>query len=348
MNGPLKRLILGMAMLPLLAGGPALASSADQGSREVVQAPRATLADKLLPSWMTQKAEAPAEAPVQYAQVADPRVRQLEEQVRNLTGKIEELNFQILQMQEQMRKVQEDNEFRFEELEKSKRSDAGGRQDRAVASAARGSNVEASGDASSTASISTPAPSDKSARADSTAIGPQSTSMEQGVPPRSLGTIRFDANGNAIGGTIEAPVAVPKGGNNIAALPQTDDPRELYQLAYQYVLSGDYRAAETAFREHVSRFPSDPMTADARFWLGESLYAQERYPEAATVFIDTQRDFPDSKRGAENLLKLGMTLSKMKDHDVACATFAQVPTRYPNAPPAVLERVTDERTRNRC
>ncbi|KXF76225.1 hypothetical protein ATN84_15130 [Paramesorhizobium deserti] len=347
-----------MAVLPLLVGGPVLAASADQGGRQPVQASRATLADKLLPAWMTQKSDAEAPAArdqVQLAQVADPRVRQLEEQIRDLTGKVEELNFQILQMQEQMRKVQEDNEFRFEELEKSKRSDAGGRQDRAVASASRGSNVEASGDAS-IASISTPAQSGTSARADSTAIEPQSTPKEQGVPPRTLGTIRFDANGNAIGGTIEAPAAsdgdapsmVPKGGNDVAALPQTDDPRELYQLAYQYILAGDYRAAETAFREHISRFPSDPMTSDARFWLGESLYAQERYPEAATVFIDTQRDFPQSKRGAENLLKLGMTMSKMKDHDVACATFAQVPTRYPNAPPAVLERVTDERTKNRC
>jgi len=322
-----------------------------------VQASRATLADKLLPSWMTQKSDAEAPvAQVQYAQAADPRVSKLEEQVRDLTGKIEELNFQILQMQEQMRKVQEDNEFRFEELEKNKRSDAGGRQDRAVASTSRGSKVEASGDASSTASISTPAASGKTARADSTAIEPQGGSKERGIPPRSLGTIKFDPNGNVIGETMDTPAApnsgngslVPKGGNDIASLPETDNPQELYQLAYQYILSGDYRAAETAFREHINRFPTDPMTADARFWLGESLYAQERYPEAASVFIDTQRDFPQSKRGAENMLKLGMTLSKMKDHDVACATLAQVPTRYPNAPPAVLERVTDERSKNHC
>lgn len=60
-----------------------------------------------------------------FAQANDQRVIQLQEQVRNLTGKLEELNFQILQMQEQMRKIQEDNEFRFEELEKKKKADAG-------------------------------------------------------------------------------------------------------------------------------------------------------------------------------------------------------------------------------
>ncbi|RCS23716.1 tol-pal system protein YbgF [Phyllobacterium salinisoli] len=371
MNGPLKQLMMCVAMLPLLAGGPAIAAGGDlrgdlgvdRGVGQPVQARRATLADELLPSWIMRKADTNAPAAydrVQLAQAADPRVSQLEEQIRNLTGKIEELNFQILQMQEQMRKVQEDNEFRFEELEKSKRSDAGGRQDRATASAAHGAapragrdrdKVGASKDASSTASVSGNAGS-----ADSTAIEPQTGSKtEQGVPPHPLGTIRFDANGNVIGETMDAPAAstgalpiVPQGGNAIASLPETDNPQELYQLAYQYILAGDYRAAETAFREHINRFPNDPSTADARFWLGESLYGQERYPEAATVFIDTQRDFPQSKRGAENLLKLGMTLARMKDHDVACATFAQVPTRYPSASPAVLERVTDERTKNRC
>jgi TolA-binding protein len=63
------------------------------------------------------------------AQAGDPlfRIGQLEEQVRNLNGRIEELGFQLLQMQEQMRQMQEDNEFRFQELEKTgaQRSDAG-------------------------------------------------------------------------------------------------------------------------------------------------------------------------------------------------------------------------------
>src|SRR6185436_15692021 len=58
-------------------------------------------------------------APVVMAQASDPRVTQLEEEIRRLSGTIEELNFQVLQMQEQMRKMQEDTDFRFQELEKS-------------------------------------------------------------------------------------------------------------------------------------------------------------------------------------------------------------------------------------
>ncbi len=50
---------------------------------------------------------------------AEMRVQQLEEQLRQLNGRIEEMSFQILQMQESLRKTQEDNEFRFQDLEKS-------------------------------------------------------------------------------------------------------------------------------------------------------------------------------------------------------------------------------------
>ena len=53
------------------------------------------------------------------------RNQQLQEEIRQLNGRIEEMSYQLLQMQEQLRKTQEDNEFRFQELEKKKRSDLG-------------------------------------------------------------------------------------------------------------------------------------------------------------------------------------------------------------------------------
>lgn len=60
-----------------------------------------------------------SEAPILLAQELDPatRVMQLEEQIRQLTGRIEDLGFQMLQMQEQLRQMQQDNEFRFQDLE---------------------------------------------------------------------------------------------------------------------------------------------------------------------------------------------------------------------------------------
>ncbi|MDR6433997.1 tol-pal system protein YbgF [Brucella pseudogrignonensis] len=282
-----------------------------------------------------------------------------------LGNRAEAMNFQVLELQDQMQKMQEDNERRFQKLEGG-RADAGNAPDETSLADATpagnpddgvSGNTAQGGDFGSDTQLAT----NDTSGADSVAIGsgaaPQS-GPQRGEPPRSLGSIRFDNNGNVIGETIdvqprpiEQGAALPVGqaaGQAVASLPTDDNPNSLYQAAYQYVMSGDYKAAETGFREHIKRYPADPTTAEARYWLGESLYGQARYPEAATVFIDTQRDYPDSKRAAENMFKLGMTLEKMDNHDVACATFKQIPERYPKAAPAVLKRVSDERTRIKC
>lgn len=335
MNKRLKRMVLAMTVLPFLATGSSHAAGLDGGYFK--RAPKADIVS--------------SDAPVLMAQAGDPRVSQLEEQIRQLTGKIEELNFQLLQMQEQMRKVQEDNEFRFQELEKGKRSDAGGKNDRTVASAA---HTRTAGEASTDASTATSGHSGSIISPDATdsaAIDQQidsSSSAQLGDAPRDLGHIEFDANGNVIGGTKNDDPAMLADNTTVAALPQTDDPKALYSQAYQLFLAGDYKGAEVAFRSHVDRFPDDAADPDARYWLGESLYGQARYQEAASVFLDNHKQFPDSKKSPENLLKLGMTLAKMRDHEVACATFASVTSRYPNISAAVKERVKNERAANKC
>lgn len=297
---------------------------------------------------------------IAFAQANDQRVIQLQEQVRNLTGKLEEMNFQILQMQEQMRKIQEDNEFRFEELEKKKKADAGSDAsiNTAAADSAAVGSADQTGDKEPRRTAAVDAGNDNVAQdntdlqpaqdatadnsADSVATGQQTQITVASQAPRALGSIRFDASGNVIGGSLTEEPAQP------VALPQTDNPNELYNAAYQYILAGDYRSAEAGFRAHIDRYPADPMTSDARYWLGEALYGQERYAESATVFIDMQRDYPDSKRGAENMLKLGMAMAKLNDREVACATFAKVGSRFPSAAPAVLKRVDEERKLNHC
>ena len=45
------------------------------------------------------------------------RVQELEDTVRTLTGQVEGLQFTLTQMQQQLQKMQDDNEFRFEQLE---------------------------------------------------------------------------------------------------------------------------------------------------------------------------------------------------------------------------------------
>ncbi|WP_181706633.1 tol-pal system protein YbgF [Chthonobacter rhizosphaerae] len=119
------------------------------------------------------------------------RIDQMQEQMRQLNGRVEELTYQIQQLQELMRRQQEDAEFRFQQLEGNgrpaqKRSDA-----------------------------ATPAPSRDTAAVPTqpgfTATPPATAdgSLTAGAPPAVLGTIPGDGSmtappsNSALGGPLD-------------------------------------------------------------------------------------------------------------------------------------------------
>ena len=152
-----------------------------------------------------------------------------------------------------------------------------------------------------------------------------------------------------------APAPGP-GEMQTAAIPGTPapttalsgSPRDEYDLAYGYVLTGDYGLAEESFKTWLASFPADPQAADAQFWLGESHLQQGEYQEAANVFLAVYKSAPASPKGPDALLKLGMSLSALGEANAACATFAEVGRKYPQAPEALMSRVDAEKGRAGC
>lgn len=330
-----------MKQLSILIGALALplAASAYAAPRDIDLSPAAISSigpSALLPEMAGTTAEEPT---IQLAQVSDPRVVGLEEQVRQLNGQVEEMKFQLLQIQEQMRKMQEDVDFRLQEME-GKRGDAGQAEPTRKAEARQ------------------PGASGKAGQAEQTASAETASRPATAPEEKPLGAIVFDANGNVKGSTMDpaATVGADQAGEQaagtddqkVAALPSSDNPAELYRDSYEYVLSGDYGTAEAGFRQHIERYPSDPQTADARYWLGEALLGQQRYRDAAEVFVEANREFPDSRKSPDMLLKLGVSLSALNQRDVACATFSKIGERYPKASNSLKERVKQERALAGC
>src|SRR5690606_37631283 len=109
-------------------------------------------------------------------------------------------------------------------------------------------------------------------------------------------------------------------GQDYAALPQggaaattalSGSSRDEYDLAYGYILTGDYDLAEESFKAWLQAFPNDPQVNDAEFWLGESYLQQGEYREAANSFLAVYKAAPDSTKGPDALLKLGVSLSAL-------------------------------------
>ena len=125
-------------------------------------------------------------------------------------------------------------------------------------------------------------------------------------------------------------------------------PRDEYDLAYGYILTGDYDLAEENFKAWLAAFPNDPQAPDAEFWLGESHLQQGEYRDAANAFLAVYKAAPDSSKGPDALLKLGVSLAALGEKPAACATFAELGRRYPRAPESVTSRVKDEEHRAGC
>lgn len=268
----------------------------------------------------------------------DTRTIQLEQALRDLTTQVENLNIQVLEMQN-----------RIDILEGKKPSNAAIAQSRQSQQPLNPSiAVDA---AQSSTTVASSATGNKNTTQNSQPrAAPASNADTRKGGMENLGSIHFDREGNIIESTNDknSQASVPAGGNQTSSVPQMSNSKELYQVGYQSILAGDYRAAEPIFRAFQERYPSDPLIADASFWLGESLYGQGRYREAAQAYMDVERNYNSTPRAPENMLKLGMTLAELNDDETACAVFAKVPQEYKQAEPAVLKRVVEEQKRLNC
>ena len=280
------------------------------------------------------------------------RVSVLEEQVRQLNGRIEELTFQLLEMQEKIRRQNEDNEFRFQELEEKEGSLGGGTTD-SVASGTTGDSGLEKPEPSDQADLNTDSGGNTSETATAPTIdGVEIYQGESGLDPNpsgALGTIQFDENGNIIDTTIGKPLdltALPKAGDVQDTLPESAD--ELFDLGYNHVQTGRYEEAENMLTKFSNNYADHPRMPEARFWLGESYLGRSQFKKAAEVYLDAQKRWPNSKFGPQTLLKLGVSLAGLNQRELACATFAKVTQKYPDTSRAVRRNVAYEQNAARC
>ncbi|MEO0327008.1 MAG: tol-pal system protein YbgF [Pseudomonadota bacterium] len=279
---------------------------------------------------------------------ADYRVSLLEEQIRQLTGRIEDLNFQLLEMQERIRRMQEDNDFRLQQLEDERGN---------LNSNSETETVDSDG----FIRLGKPEPSDQQAVTAGTDGNQQSSGRtidgveiydgeaSQGQDlSGTLGSIQFDENGNIIDTQLGKPLDLTATlGNSVNSdLPQDAD--GLFQHGYDLLQAGRYEDAEEALTTFSNSYTTHPRLPEARFWLGESYLGRGQFREAAEVYLETHKRWPNGKFGPQSLMKLGVSVAGLNQRELACATFAEVLEKYPNASRAIRRNIAFEQRAARC
>ena len=130
--------------------------------------------------------------------------------------------------------------------------------------------------------------------------------------------------------TPEAPKAVfepsgPSAGEDIT-------PATVYRGAFGNYASGRYQQAVMGFRAFLERYPDNLYAANAHFWLGESHYALDEYPQALKEFNTLVNFQPPNDKAPEALLRMVSILKKLREEGKARETGQFLINNYPGSP----------------
>ena len=81
--------------------------------------------------------------------------------------------------------------------------------------------------------------------------------------------------------------------------------------------------------------PVDLMP-NIQYWLGEVFYAKKDFNQAAIEFGEGLKNYPDSIKGPDNMLKLGLSFSNLSKKNDACNVLIELELKYPDASKDVI------------
>ena len=287
------------------------------------------------------------------------RLDRLENQLRQLTGAVEQLQFRNQQLEQQLVRMQGGA------APPAARAAPPMAPPLAPPAAAGGSRSDAFDPTRNPSAVGAPRALGGGAAVASAEPGRAGEEVAVGAPggraagaPLDLSTLSGNAVSPAPPATGTAPPAVNAGppqprnpsatGDQMATLPPSQSPKDEYDLAYGYVLRKDYALAEQAFRTFLAKNPSDRLAPDARYWLGETLFQRQRYQDAADSFLIVVRNFEHAGKAPDSLLRLGQSLAAIGQKEMACASLGEVERKYPRASASVKRGVAQEQKRARC
>ena len=224
------------------------------------------------------------------------RISQIDEEIRQIRGLIEQTQFQNKQTATDLKKLSDDVDYRMRALEQ------------------------------------------KQAQAETPAAPP--AAAEPATAPTAAAEDKKPATYKPDGKEKEpAPAVTGK---------DFPDSNAHYSHAFKLLNDKKYSEAAASFDAFVKKYPADPLTANAYYWLGESQYARNDFTRAAESFRKGFEVNPDGQKAPDNLYKLAMSLSQIKRTSEACVVLAQVSSKYAQSATRTAAKAKESATSLQC
>jgi tol-pal system protein YbgF len=264
------------------------------------------------------------------------RMDALEGQVRQLVGQIEELNFTVKQLQGQLAAAPRKTgalEQPAQPLPLKKKFALQVPAQPEITGQVAAGGVEAIQE--------TPLAQDTTQPAQGGTIygGDETQVAGAAPPPKVLGALDNKAAQPEDGG-FQGQLLVAPGGEQASAETaggveavslQPETPDDLFLKSEKSLLQLQYDDAENGFKDFLTKYPNHNLAGSAQYKLGETFYAQQNYREAAQNYLTGYKQYPKSRRAADSLMKLGLSLNKLGQKEQGCAALGSVGTEFPNA-----------------
>jgi tol-pal system protein YbgF len=105
--------------------------------------------------------------------------------------------------------------------------------------------------------------------------------------------------------------------------------KTLYESAFQDLVKGRYKLAESGFRQYLQLFPEGELSDNAQYWIGECYYAQQQFREASQAFNAVITRFPRGDKVPAAMLKLGYSQYALGRRDSALSTLQDLARKHP-------------------
>jgi len=103
-----------------------------------------------------------------------------------------------------------------------------------------------------------------------------------------------------------------------------------YNNAYNSFLSKDYEGSQTVFQNLLASDPTNNLSDNCQYWIGECFYAMRRFEEAIIAF-EKVFTFAKSNKEDDAQLKLGICYLRLGDKKKAKEEFLRLTNEYPDS-----------------
>ncbi|MCJ7681205.1 MAG: tol-pal system protein YbgF, partial [Candidatus Aminicenantes bacterium] len=164
----------------------------------------------------------------------------------------------------------------------------------------------------------------------SAAFRPVSTPQEEtgGETPPPDNTQNTEGT-EAAGLTEETPPVTLTEETGQPSIKPNLDAREIYNMAHEDYLKGNYSLAIDGFKIYLQQFPESPYADNALYWIGECYYSQEIYDSAMDYFQRLILEYPQGDKVPAAYLKRGISLMQLERNDEALSVFRLLISKHP-------------------